>query len=363
MHEHAELIVQLTQHALAAPDVPSAVNPILEALVSRTAASGAAYFQADGHFYFARAASGVMPAGPAMDEIAVHGLPDHTPIFTAMARAGSPLFIGDTSEAEASAGFPDLGVTSLAAAPIRDSEGRVLGAFLMHTFEHHEWTTGEAALFAAVASTLAALTARLVAQEMLLLGREGALRAVGLALEYRDDETKGHTDRVTEASLALAVNMGEGSEDSLRALRWGAYLHDVGKIAVPDGILRKPGKLDDAEREQMRGHPAIGLEFGERIGFLPQGALDVILHHHERWDGAGYPSGLAGEAIPLAARIFAVCDVFDALVSERPYKRAWSTEEALAEIHAQAGTQFDPRVVEAFMRMHTRSNVVTPQRG
>ncbi|HYW06384.1 MAG TPA: HD-GYP domain-containing protein, partial [Longimicrobium sp.] len=167
-------------------------------------------------------------------------------------------------------------------------------------------------------------------------------------------------DRVTEAALALGITMGHDSEDALRALRWGAYLHDVGKIAVPDGILRKPGKLDAAEMEQMRRHPAIGLEFGERIGFLPRGALDVILHHHERWDGGGYPAGLAGEAIPVLARIFAVCDVFDALVSERPYKRAWTRAEALAEIRAGAGTQFDARVVDAFVMMHTRENVLVP---
>ncbi|AWR87133.1 GAF domain-containing protein [Meiothermus taiwanensis] len=179
--------------------------------------------------------------------------------------------------------------------------------------------------------------------------REEALKALGLALEYRDLETAGHTERVTRLALELAEEMGL-SEPDLTHLRWGAYLHDLGKLAIPDGILKKPGKLEPEEWEQMKTHTVLGEQMARRMGFLPPATLAVIRHHHERWDGSGYPDGLAGEAIPLLARIFALADVYDALTSQRPYKRAWSPEEALADIAAQAGRHFDPNLCRIFLR-------------
>lgn len=346
----AELIVELTQHALSARDLPAAVEPILSALVERTAAAGAAYFQREGGAFHARAAHGAMPAGPAMDAVLAHGLSDVAPVIAALDASAGPLFFADTAVEADAAGFPDLGVASLAAAPVRDGAGRVVGAFLMHTFTLHDWTGGERALFASVAGTLASLTARLVAEERLLDAREGALRALGLALEYRDVETAGHTDRVVQMSAELGRAMGLDA-DALRDLRWGAYLHDVGKIATPDDVLLKRGPLSADEREVMNGHALVGREFAERLGFLPPEVLDVVEHHHERWDGRGYPAALAGRRIPLAARIFAVCDVYDALTSERPYKRAWTHEQATAELAAQSGAQFDPEAVAAFLRL------------
>ena len=218
----------------------------------------------------------------------------------------------------------------------------------MHTFEPHGWTEDEASLVSVVSGTLAALTARLVAEEAALSAREGAIRAIGLALDTRDGETKGHTDRVTALALELAdiLELGEAER---AALRYGAYLHDVGKIGIPDAILRKPGRLDDAEWSIMRRHTIVGQNFARELTFLSPDAMTVIRHHHERWDGTGYPDGLAGDRIPLAARIFAVCDVYDALRSERPYKAAWTHDEAIAEIAAQSGTQFDPRIVATFV--------------
>lgn len=183
--------------------------------------------------------------------------------------------------------------------------------------------------------------------------REEALKALGLALEYRDLETAGHTERVTVLALRLAEEMGL-TEPDLTHLRWGAYLHDLGKLAIPDGILKKPGKLSPEEWEQMKTHTALGEEMARRLGFLPPATLEVIRHHHERWDGGGYPDGLAGEAIPLLARIFALADVYDALTSQRPYKRAWSPEETLAEIAAQAGRHFDPELCRTFLRQAGR---------
>lgn len=346
----SDLLVQLTQLAVAAPNVPSAITPILNTLVSRTAAVGAAYFQTNGMAFHARAASGEMPEGPIMEHILLHGLPNETPLMRALEVTTFPLFFDDTTAALETAGFPDLGVHSMAAAPVCTASGELLGAFLMHTFVQHDWTDGEADLFAAVAGVLASLTARLVAEEKAVAAHEDALRALGLALEHRDGETKGHTDRVTSLALRIGTEMGFDEED-LKALRWGSYLHDIGKISTPDAILRKPGKLDTMEWEIMRAHSPVGHSFASQLRFLPEAVLDVILYHHERWAGGGYPRGLERVDIPLAARIFSVCDVYDALTSTRPYKHAWTHEEAVAEIRAQSGNQFDPTVVAAFLQV------------
>jgi putative two-component system response regulator len=182
--------------------------------------------------------------------------------------------------------------------------------------------------------------------------REQALWIVGLTLEYRDFETKGHTDRVTRLALAAGKQLGL-DEDELRDLRWSSYLHDTGKIAIADGILLKPGKLTSKERTRIEQHVVIGEDMLAKLEFLPQRVLEVVRHHHERWDGRGYPDRLAGDAIPRLARIFSVVDVYDALTSERPYKQAWTKEAALTEIEAQTGKQFDPQVVAAFLDVVT----------
>lgn len=359
--DRAHLVVELTRLAVEAEDVPAAVHPILDTLVARTQAVGSAYFELGGGFFRARSASGSLPEGPAMDAILAHGLPDDTPLMRALETSRDPLFFDRTTEDARAAGFPELGVTSLAAAPVRDRNDELLGAFLMHTFEPHAWTTDEAQLFSAVAGVLAGLAARLVveerahaAEEAAIAAREDAIRSLGLAVENRDTETKGHTDRVTDLALRIGRELDLGSEE-MQALTWGAYLHDIGKIAVPDAILHKPGRLDSEEWAQMQGHSLLGHAFAERLAFLPQASLETVRHHHERWDGHGYPDALAGTAIPLLARVFAVCDVYDALTSERPYKRAWSHEDATAEILANAGSQFDPQVVQAFERVVGRA--------
>nr|WP_246580630.1 HD-GYP domain-containing protein [Deinococcus aestuarii] len=206
----------------------------------------------------------------------------------------------------------------------------------------------------ALAGRAAELIARAVERESHLRAveatREGGLLALGLALEARDLETSGHTRRV----VALATRLGEVlglRGDLLEELRQGAYLHDLGKLTVPDAVLLKPGKLTAEEWITMRGHAARGYELARQMPTLGTETLHVVRHHHERWDGAGYPDGMAGEEIPLGARIFAVVDVYDALTSERPYKRAWTPGEALRELHAQAGQHFDPQVVEAFFSL------------
>jgi len=175
------------------------------------------------------------------------------------------------------------------------------------------------------------------------------LEALGSALDTRDVGTEAHSRRVHGYALAAARAYGL-PESALTDLAHGVLLHDIGKIGIPDAILLKPGPLTAEEWVTMRRHPEIGARLIRDIPFL-QGAIPVVRHHHERWDGTGYPDGLRGGQIPLGARIFAVVDAFDAMTFDRPYSRAISFEAARAELRRSAGTHFDPAVVEAFMRV------------
>jgi PAS domain S-box-containing protein/putative nucleotidyltransferase with HDIG domain len=181
------------------------------------------------------------------------------------------------------------------------------------------------------------------------LAYETTLEGWSRALDLRDKETEGHTQRVTQLSLRLAREMKMGDEDLVHTRR-GALLHDIGKMGVPDGILHKPGPLTEAEWELMRKHPTYAFELLSPIEFL-RPAIDIPYCHHEKWDGSGYPRGLCAEQIPLPARIFAVVDVWDALISDRPYRKAWDKAQALDYIREQAGLHFDPQVVEVFLKI------------
>lgn len=177
-----------------------------------------------------------------------------------------------------------------------------------------------------------------------------AVGAVIAAVDRRDDQSAGHARRVSRFAVALAREMGIADPDELRAIEWGALLHDVGKIAVPDAILRKRGPLTKEEWYIMRQHPRWGYEILADIRFL-EPSLDIVYNHHERWDGHGYPRGLRGEKIPLSARIFALVDTYDAITSDRHYRPARNHQTAVLELQTAAGSQFDPEVVEAFLRL------------
>jgi putative nucleotidyltransferase with HDIG domain len=171
-------------------------------------------------------------------------------------------------------------------------------------------------------------------------------------MDARDSYTSGHSERISEWAEAVARELG-CEEAEIQDIRWGALLHDIGKIGVPDAILRKPGKLTDAEWAIMRKHPEIGEEIlasTERM----RGVAALVRHHQEKWNGRGYPDGLKGEEIPLGARILAVCDTYSAITDDRPYKRARTHSEAVTELRRCAGDQFDPEVVEAFCRVVER---------
>jgi HD-GYP domain-containing protein (c-di-GMP phosphodiesterase class II) len=170
----------------------------------------------------------------------------------------------------------------------------------------------------------------------------------GQALELRNHETEGHSQRAVELTVSISRRLGVPLRE-LEHIQRGALLHDIGKMAIPDAILLKPGRLTAAEWRVIRQHPQQAVRLLERIPYLKP-ALVIPRSHHERWDGSGYPEGLAGEAIPLAARIFAVVDVWDALTSDRPYRKAWTEKRAREYIQRNTGRLFDPLVVQEFLK-------------
>lgn len=174
------------------------------------------------------------------------------------------------------------------------------------------------------------------------------VRALAAALELRDYVTGGHAERVTVLALALARRVAPDLAADPQ-LEYGFLLHDVGKIGVPDAVLLKPAPLDGVELAEIRRHPLLGVELLARIPYLSGVVLDVVRAHHERWDGSGYPGGLRGTQIPLAARIFAFADAYDAMTNDRPYRDALSAGSALTEIRSLSGSQFDPSLVDAFV--------------
>lgn len=236
------------------------------------------------------------------------------------------------------------------------AKGQIKGVLEALTRDHRdlsdEWLDFFAALAsqAAVAVDNAHLFENLQRAVMeLAMAYDATIEGWSRALDLRDRETEGHTLRVTELTERLARSMGI-NEAEIVHIRRGALLHDIGKMSVPDAILLKPDKLTEEEWVIMRMHPTYAYQLLSPIAYL-RPALHIPYCHHEKWDGTGYPRQLKGEQIPLAARLFAVVDVWDALLSDRPYRPAWPREQVLAYIRSQAGAHFDPQVVRTFLRM------------
>jgi putative two-component system response regulator len=187
---------------------------------------------------------------------------------------------------------------------------------------------------------------------------EASLIMLANAIELRDEYTRGHVERVRHYSVLIARQMG-WTEVQLTPLQFGSILHDIGKIYIPESILRKAGPLDTPEWDEMRMHASIGAELLENISYLEL-AIPIVRHHHERWDGKGYPYGLCGEEIPQGARIVAVADSFDAMTTSRVYQTASTLEEAFQEIISGAGTRYDPSVVESFQAVWDQIKEVIP---
>ena len=227
---------------------------------------------------------------------------------------------------------------------------RQVEAVVKRALEHHDLVVAKQRYENHLEELVEQRTAEL---DRALNSLEGAyrstLKALTAALETRDSETHGHSERVVTYSLRLGREYGLSS-DEMKSLEFGSLLHDIGKIGVPDSILRKPAKLTEEEWVRMREHPMHGQQILRGIEFL-QGASRVVAQHHEKWDGTGYPLGLRSEEIDICARIFAVADAFDAITSDRVYRRGKPYEAAAQELDDWAGRQFDPKVVEAFHRV------------
>ncbi len=183
----------------------------------------------------------------------------------------------------------------------------------------------------------------------LLAAYDATIEGWSLAMDLRDKETEGHARRVTELTLRLG-RMVDMDEEQLIHMRRGALLHDIGKLGIPDSILHKPDTLTPEEWAEMKKHPQYAYEMISPIEYL-RPALDIPYCHHEKWDGSGYPRGLKGTDIPLAARLFALVDVWDAITSDRPYRQAWDKQKALKYIQDESGKHFDPQAVDLFLRL------------
>ena len=244
--------------------------------------------------------------------------------------------------------------------PLRANE-RIIGVFHVWSEDHRTFSNTDIRLLTAVAEIAGSALQRAAFHEQTLqhadelaLAYDNTLAGWARALELRDELTEDHTRRVIELTVHLARRMGL-SEDELVQVRRGATLHDIGKMAVPDSILNKTGTLTESELQIIHRHPQYAYDMLSSISFLKP-ALDIPFCHHEHWDGTGYPRGLKGDEIPLSARIFAIVDVWDALTSDRPYRKAWSKEKTIEYIKENSGKYFDPQVVEAFLAMSPELN-------
>ncbi len=246
--------------------------------------------------------------------------------------------------------------SSIMAVPLVKGE-QVIGSLIIENHPYHQFNTADLEIalqfggYAAIAVESARLYEGILnANEKLIQTYDSTLAGWAKALELRDRETEGHTQRVTNGTMTLARSLSI-NEESLVHIYRGALLHDIGKMGIPDNILRKPGHLSEEEWQIMRLHPVYAYEWLNPIEYL-QPALEIPYCHHEKWDGTGYPRGLHGPDIPLAARIFSVVDVWDALSFDRPYRKAWSQAHVREYIRAHAGSHFDPEIVAKFLEIY-----------
>jgi PAS domain S-box-containing protein len=284
-----------------------------------------------------------------------HGLTDY------VISSAETLFVNEWAESHATLtrsypfGYSGRDDTqSVLAVPLFDPNGRCFGMISAQCYSSNAYTPEDERLLVTLGNQIseAIRNARLVSDlqrsnSELSQAYDATIEGWSLAMDLRDKETEGHTRRVTELTVSMARSMGLPEEDIIH-IRRGGLLHDIGKIGVPDQILYKSEGLSEAEWEIMRMHPVFAHEMLSSIAYL-EPALDIPYCHHEKWDGTGYPRGLKGEQIPLAARIFAIADVWDAVTSDRPYRAAWTKEKSLQYIREQSGKYFDPAVAEVFL--------------
>jgi len=352
--------------ALSGPlDLKTRLNVILENLSLLAPFDAAAVVLEDLEEMLVAAARGFSPA----QEVVGKRL-DYTADWLELIEAQQPIIFADLQADPRFAGIPGAeNARGWMSVPLVAYE-RAIGFINLESLQPNVYNEEQAALVQTFAdqAAIAIENARLYEAEQqrrkdnarlldelqvstfeLSLAYDKTLEGWARALEIRDRETSGHTRRVTELTIRLARRFGIPDEE-IPNLRRGVLLHDIGKMGIPDHILKKTGPLTSEEWQEMRMHPQYAFDLLHPIAYL-RPALDIPFCHHEKWDGSGYPRGLAGEDIPLAARIFAVVDVWDALLHERPYRKAWSLSETLAHIRRQSGLAFDPAVVTVFLEM------------
>lgn len=355
--EELSTLLKVSSALAASLDLPTVLQTAIDSAVTvLRLETGAIYTLVDDQLFLGATTP---PLSPELQWLLLQPEPlSNHPHLAASFESGQPVHLADTAGAEFSPAEKAIvearRLRSILYIPLL-LEGKAIGALIVgSTSTAHEYNRHEVELCRTLAFqvTLAVANARLfktikLSNEELSRAYDATLQGWSLVLELRDQETQGHTMRVTELTEALARKIGVPDE-AMPHIHRGALLHDIGKMGIPDTILKKPGPLTEQEWEIMRKHPEYARRFLAHIDYLAP-ALDIPYCHHEKWDGSGYPQGLVGEEIPLAARIFAVVDVFDALTSDRPYRRAWETQDALEYISEQAGKYFDPKIPPIFL--------------
>jgi HD-GYP domain-containing protein (c-di-GMP phosphodiesterase class II) len=231
------------------------------------------------------------------------------------------------------------------------------GALDVQEVRDNAFDEADARLIETVTDQLGAALRSAILYEQLERAYLGTAEALATALEAKDAHTASHARSIVANAEAVAELLGVGGRD-LRDIRYGAAFHDIGKIAVPESVLNKPGPLTDEERAQVERHVLIGEQILAPVEFLSR-VRTIVRHGHERWDGTGYPDRLAGEEIPLGSRIVLACDAYDAMTTDRPYRKAMSRTDARAELRLHAGSQFDPRVVDTLLEVFERREAPT----
>jgi putative nucleotidyltransferase with HDIG domain len=301
--------------------------------------------------------------GPASKIVIDTRLPKGVGIVGTVATSGKPLIVNDAKSDPRHFGdvdaTTDLKTQTLLCVPLINKE-HILGVIeVINREDGQPFDDDDMQLLAAYATqgTIALENAQLYSQ--LKRSFTDTVRVIANAVEARDPYTAGHTLRVTRYAMEIARELG-WSEQQLEWLEIGGLLHDIGKVGVPDLILRKPSGLTDEEYTEMKRHPIVGVKMLEGVGAL-RPILPYILYHQERYDGHGYPFGLSKNEIPIEGRLLAVVDTFDAMTSDRPYRKGLSEEQALAEIKRNRGTQFDPKIADAFIRVKEREKLSMPK--
>jgi putative nucleotidyltransferase with HDIG domain len=302
-------------------------HPLLNLASRLTGAGHAAFLPLDG------------PAGLVHDG----NSPDFPPIYWEAARevAQNPIPLLFQSRIQRS-------FSPLLAVPVRYRDD-LLGVMIVSHRPQRPFNRDDLNLVALLAEDPALVATNLAHLEETKVNLLESIQALVQTLDARDHYTGQHSRRVTEVALHFARDLGL-SHQQLLSVRTAGYLHDIGKVGISDRLLLKPGRLTQAERQMIQTHPAIGAKIVRPLGLKPQES-QIILHHHERWDGCGYPQGLAGEEIPFLCRLVALADVFDALTSDRPYRSRYNVPEALDKIRAHAGSHFDPDLAKKFLQM------------